>query len=89
MTPPMFKSKTPTRVNLVNIALAAASLLVCLVILELVAAAIETKSFYRWEDRLMFFTSPPMSLAIRLVPGRLRRGEVVVGFRAIRAVVAG
>jgi hypothetical protein len=56
MTPPVFKSKTPTRISLVNIALVAASLLVCLVILELVAAAIETKSFYRWEDRLMFFS---------------------------------
>ena len=52
----MFKSKKPAHFSLGNIALAAASLLVCLIILELVASTVEPKNFYRWEDRLMFFS---------------------------------
>jgi hypothetical protein len=46
----------PAHSNIGNIALVAASLLVCLVILELVASLLEPESVYRWEDRLMFFS---------------------------------
>jgi len=56
MTPPLFKSKKPARFSLGNLALAAASLLVCLIILELVASTVIPTNFYRWEDRLMFFS---------------------------------
>ena len=56
MTPPLFKSKKPANFSLGNIALAAASLLVCLIILELVASTVEPGNIYRWEDRLMFFS---------------------------------
>ena len=56
MTPPRYKSNNPANINFANIALAAASLLMCLVILELIASTLEPENVYRWEDRLMFFS---------------------------------